>query len=259
MQALTDYIKANLHRLQVSYPYNLIIRQSSHTKGLMVIFKGKKLGPIKTDWLQEYKGLESVYAIENNKQALLWGRPYLYEEIGGINYRLSPLSFFQVNHVQTSKMINLVYANINRTDSLLDAYCGVGSIALYLSGKAHKVVGVENFLPAVENARSNAALNNISNCNFICGACEQIIPAITEQFDAVVIDPPRAGCNGDLMEALIKQAPSEVLYISCNPATLARDLKQMASYYRIKLIQPIDMFPQTYHVETVVLMSKVDK
>jgi len=220
-----------------------------------------------------YLNRESQIQISNSISAanLLWqdekvklhtikGNPWLEERIGELKYRLSPLAFFQVNRRQCQVLYDEVktMAHLAPSMRVLDAYCGTGTISLYLAREADSVLGVEAFAPAVEDARINAGLNNINNCRFQAAPCEVLLPQLDQNFDLVVIDPPRAGCMPQVLDALIHKAPPSLIYVSCNPATLARDLKILtANGYNISSVQPIDMFPRTHHVETVVLMSRV--
>jgi 23S rRNA (uracil1939-C5)-methyltransferase len=197
----------------------------------------------------------SIYSVENGRAQLHYGDKDLPEKIFNLQYQVSPLAFFQVNHEQTEKMMDIIkeYAQIRTNDTILDAYCGTGSIALNLAGSARQVVGVESFKSAIRDAKRNAFKNNITNCKFIKGACEHIIPALEEKFDVVILDPPRSGCKPELIQALVRKAPKRIVYVSCNPATLARDLALLVKEgYNVAEVQPIDMFAQTTHVETVV-------
>jgi 23S rRNA (uracil1939-C5)-methyltransferase len=150
------------------------------------------------------------------------------------------------------------YLNLQGREKVLDAYCGVGSIALNIAAQAAKVIGIEANEQAVEDARHNAELNHIDNCEFIAGLCEEVLKDRKYEFDAVVLDPPRAGLKKEVIQALIEAEPERIVYVSCNPSTLARDLKLLtADKYSVSQIQPLDMFPRTSHVETVVLITRV--
>ncbi len=185
----------------------------------------------------------------------LVGRPYLVETLNGKKFKLSASAFFQVNPAQTEKLYEKVlsFAAIRPNDTVLDAYCGVGTLALFAADQARRVYGIECVAPAIENALENASLNQITNCSFTCGYAEKMM----DRFDAdiVLLNPPRKGCDPSLLEALIKKQPRTIVYISCDPATLARDLALLSPTYQIKKIQPVDMFPQTMHVETVVKLE----
>ena len=192
----------------------------------------------------------------------LWGQDYITEVIGNLKFRISPLSFFQVNPVQTLVLYNKVleYAGLKGDETVIDAYCGTGSISLFLAQGAAKVYGIEVVEAAVRDARANARINGIENAEFITGLAEEVMPRLYEQGvrpRVVVLDPPRKGCEIALLDAVVSMQPERVVYVSCNPATLARDLKHLDSRgYKTVEVQPVDMFPHTAHVETVVLMIR---
>ena len=198
----------------------------------------------------------------------LSGPGYLEERIGDLRFHLSPLAFFQVNPEQTEKLYAkaLEYAGLTGTENVWDLYCGTGTISLFLARQAARVRGVEIVAPAIENARQNAILNGIENAEFFVGRSEEVFPDYLavhpeESPDVVVLDPPRAGCGGALLEALLACKPERIVYVSCNSATLARDLKILCAggEYRPEKVCPADMFPQSCHVETVVVMSRDDR
>ncbi len=192
----------------------------------------------------------------------LYGRDYLEETLSGLRFRISPLSFFQVNPEQTVRLYGsaLEFASLTRDDIALDAYCGTGTIALMMARSAARVVGVELYAPAVESARESAKRNGIQNADFYAGACEQVLPRLIEnglRFDVCTVDPPRKGCDKALLQALVKAAPRRIVYVSCNPATLSRDLKLLcAQGYRLERVRPVDMFPQTASIECAVLLTR---
>lgn len=195
----------------------------------------------------------------------LWGRDIIYDSIGDIQFAISARSFYQVNPVQTKVLYDkaLEYAGLTGEETVIDAYCGIGTISLFLAKKAKRVYGVEVVEEAIEDARRNAELNGMTNVEFAVGKAEDVIPKWAEegiQADVLVVDPPRKGCDEKLLETIIKMKPKKVVYVSCNPATLARDLRILedGGYQTIE-VQPVDMFPQTVHVECVVLMSRVEK
>jgi len=262
MENLSMYIKARLEEMRLPDHCELVIRQSSLNRKLMLIFRGEGTEDVNIDCLLDYPELASIYCIDNEYYTLLFGEPYLEEEINGIHYDISALSFFQVNSLQTRKLYELVneYAQIERGYRVLDAYCGIGSIAMNLAQSARKVIGVESYPPAIQDAVHNVLKNSIKNCDFLTGSCEILIPQLIDKFELVVLDPPRAGCSEDLIQSIVNLNPYRIVYVSCNPATLARDLTLFdQGGYETKEIQPVDMFPQTSHVETVVLITRVDK
>ncbi len=197
---------------------------------------------------------------ERNK--VLYGNDTITDYIGKFKFEISPLSFFQVNPVQTEVLYGkaLEYAQLSGSETVFDLYCGIGTIALFLSEKSKKVYGVEVVEDAVRDAKRNARINNVENAEFIAGEAEVVVPGIYRQgvrADVVVVDPPRKGCDERLLETLVKMDPSRILYVSCNPSTLARDLNYLAANgYRAVEIQPVDMFPHTGHVETVVRLDR---
>ena len=207
---------------------------------------------------------ERSNVILGNRVFLIWGKTYITDKIGDVSYQISPLSFYQVNPVQTQKLYEtaLSYAGLTGTETVWDLYCGIGTISLFLARKAKKVYGVEIVPQAIEDARHNAELNNIQNAEFFVGKSEEILPAYYEKnggtADVIVVDPPRKGCDEALLDTIARMAPARVVYVSCDPATLARDLKYLCGRgYQVDKVQPVDMFGHTVHVETVCLLSKL--
>ena len=192
----------------------------------------------------------------------LWGKDKITDTICGINYEISPHSFFQVNPVQTEKLYQkaIEYAEISENDTVMDIYCGIGTISLTAAKKAKKVIGVEIVPQAIEDAKKNAVENGFSNAEFYCAAAEDIVPKLIKDGktpDVVILDPPRKGSDEKTLSAIVSANPKRIVYVSCNPATLARDLKFLAeSGYTLTHSTAVDMFPHTTHVESVVLMSK---
>lgn len=188
----------------------------------------------------------------------LWGRPYIEDYIGEVKYQISPLSFFQVNPVQTERLYGkaLEYAGLTGEETVWDLYCGIGTISLFLARKARKVYGVEIIPDAIEDARRNASLNGFTNTEFYVGKAEEVLPEKYEKegvrADVIVVDPPRKGCDETLLSTMVKMQPERIVYVSCDSATLARDLRYLCDNgYELKRVCPADMFPQTVHVETV--------
>jgi len=216
-------------------------------------------------------GLKSVVLNINKKKTnvvlgdrniVIYGEEAIYDYIGEFKFRISPLSFFQVNPVQTEVLYGkaLEYAGLKGEETVFDAYCGIGTISLFLSKKAKKVYGVEVVPQAIENAKENARLNGVKNVEFLVGESETVIPELYRkgiEADVIVVDPPRKGCGEKLLEVIAEMGPEKVVYVSCNPATLARDLKYLSERgFEVKEVQPVDMFPQTVHVECVVLITR---
>ena len=193
----------------------------------------------------------------------VWGNDTITDVIGGISFSISPMSFYQVNPIQTEKLYNLAleYADLTGEETVCDLYCGIGTISLFMAKKAKKVYGVEIVEQAIEDARKNAERNHIDNAEFYVGKAEELLPRLYEEkglyADVICVDPPRKGCDEECLATLVKMAPKRIVYVSCDSATLARDLKYLcANGYELKRICPVDMFPQTVHVETVCLLSQ---
>ena len=194
---------------------------------------------------------------------VLYGKGYITDYIGDIAFRISPLSFYQVNPVQTTKLYGLAleYANLSGRETVWDLYCGIGTISLFLAKKAGKVYGVEIIPQAIDNARENAAINHIENAEFFVGKAEEVLPEKYEKeqikADVIVVDPPRKGCDEKCLNTMVKMRPERIVYVSCDPATLARDLKYLCGNgYELKRVRAVDQFAQTVHVETVCLLTK---
>ena len=202
--------------------------------------------------------------ILGEKVRLLWGKSYITDKIGEISYQISPLSFFQVNPYQTGRLYGkaLEYAQLSGNETVWDLYCGIGTISLFLAQKAKRVRGVEIIPAAIENAKENACLNGFDNTEFFVGKAEEVLPEqfarTGERADVIVVDPPRKGCDETLLSTIIEMQPDRVVYVSCDSATLARDLKYLCERgYELKKVCPVDMFPNTVSVETVCLLSKL--
>lgn len=201
---------------------------------------------------------EKTNVIFGRKTKVLWGAEVIYDSIGDVRFAISARSFYQVNPVQTEVLYGkaLEYAELTGVETVIDAYCGIGTISLFLAQQARRVYGVEIVPEAIDDARKNAELNGINNVEFVVGAAEVVMPKWQElgvRGDVVVVDPPRKGCDQALLDAIIVMKPERVVYVSCNPATLARDLRVLEDGgYRTVEVQPVDMFPHTVHVECVV-------
>ncbi len=200
--------------------------------------------------------------IMGEKCITLYGEEYIVDTLGDYDFMISPLSFYQVNPVQTEALYNtaIEMAELNGDETAFDLYCGIGTIATFLSSKCKKVYGVEVVPEAIEDAKKNATLNNITNLEFRCGAAEEVIPKMYEKeninADVVFVDPPRKGCDQVLLDTIIKMRPEKLVYVSCNVATLGRDLKYLTDNgFELKKVQPVDQFPQTAHVETIVILK----
>ncbi len=202
---------------------------------------------------------------------LLWGQEFITDYIGEIKYQISPLSFYQVNPVQTEKLYGLAldYAGLTGNETVWDLYCGIGTISLFLAKKAKQVYGVEIVPQAIDDAKNNAKINDITNAEFYVGKAEEVLPDYYKEYekthngetahaDVIVVDPPRKGCEESLLQTIVDMEPERVVYVSCDSATLARDVKFLrANGYELKDVTPVDQFPHTVHVETVCLLSKL--
>lgn len=196
---------------------------------------------------------------------LLWGKNVIQAKLGPLHFTVSPRSFFQINTAQAEVLYNtaLDFAQLTGKETVIDAYCGTGTISLYLAQKARKVYGVEIVRPAILDAKRNAEANKIKNAEFIAGDATRELPKLLAKgvkADVIVVDPPRAGCTPKVLQTFAEMKPERIVYVSCNPETLARDLKLLGRMgYFTEKVQPVDMFPQTYHIENVALLSRVHK
>lgn len=211
---------------------------------------------------------ENTNVILGARTDVLYGFHFITDYIGQIKYYISMQSFYQINHEQTEKLYEKVleFADLKGSETVWDMYCGIGTISLFLAQKAAKVYGVEIVPQAVEDAKRNAILNNMDNTEFFVGAAEEVVPLQYEKsgkslkVDVVTLDPPRKGCDEKLLNTVVNMQPEKIVYVSCDPATLARDLKYLTEKgYKVEKVQPYDMFCQTIHVECVVLMSRAEK
>lgn len=199
-----------------------------------------------------------------DKNLVLAGQKFISDRLGGLTFRLSANSFYQVNSYQAERLYEVArkYAGLTGNETVIDAYCGIGTITLYLAGSSLRVVGLESVPGAVADAEENAGLNNIDNVEFRTGRVEKLLPALAReglQPGVVVLDPPRAGCDKEVLTAISRMKVPRVVYVSCNPATLARDLGRMKDLgYEVKEVQPVDMFPWTGHVECIILIKRAE-
>ena len=260
-----------------------LIRYGFKTKEIMVclVVNGKKLPKAERliEKLIQIEGMTSITISPNTRKdnvimgdsyEILWGQGYITDYIGNVKYQISPLSFYQVNPVQTEKLYGLAleYADLKGDETVWDLYCGIGTISLFLAQKAKQVYGVEIVPQAIDDAKENAKINAIDNAEFFVGKAEEVLPEYYAEYerehngetahaDVIVVDPPRKGCDETLLETIVKMQPEKVVYVSCDSATLARDLKYLcANGYEITVCRGVDQFPQSVHVETVVLLSK---
>ncbi len=282
---------------------HVLIRTGKHTGQIMVclIINGKTLSHADklADCLKDISGMSSIMININKERtnvilgcecSVIWGNSYIEDSICGIMFRISPLSFFQVNPVQTEKLYRkaLEYAELTGNETVWDLYCGIGTISLLMATKARKVYGVEIVPQAIEDAKNNALRNSLNNAEFFVGKAEEVVPRIYDEDmkkaenepvdskessglsdsasfesvmrinpDVVVVDPPRKGCDETLLDTIVKMNPKRIVYVSCDSATLARDLKYLvANGYEIARVQPVDQFAHTVHVENVVKLVR---
>lgn len=254
---------------------HILIRTSKHyDERMVVLVTTVDTFPARGDFIKALKNknpeittiVQNINPRDTNvilgeKQRILSGKGYIRDLLCGIEFKISPKSFYQVNPVQTEKLYYkaIESAKITKEDLVLDAYCGIGTIGLIASKQAKEVIGVEIVKEAVIDARNNAKNNGIDNAHFYEGDAGQFILEQYKNgihFDVVIMDPPRKGSDETFLSILLKTTPKRIVYVSCDPATLARDLKQLSQKYEVISVIPVDMFPHTFHVETVVLLSR---
>lgn len=259
----------------------VFVRTGYHSRELMVVISSateriknldKLINNLKNSDFGTYK-LKSIILNVNssknnlvlgNKNITLWGEDTISDSILGLDFSISPHSFFQVNPIQTEvlykKAIDL--AHLDKDKTVLDIYCGIGTISLCAAKNSKKVIGVEIVDAAINDAKENAKRNNLKNAEFFCGAADDIVPTLIEKGekpDVVIIDPPRKGSDEKTLSAIVKATPERIVYVSCNPATLARDVKFLEEHgYSLKSATPVDMFPYTEHVECCVLLCRTE-
>ncbi len=254
---------------------HIVIKVGLHTKQIMcILVTNEKDIPKEKEMtralLQEFKNIKTIVKNINTKNTnvilgkenkILYGNGYIEDKLGEYTFKISPLSFYQINPVQTEKLYNIAIesAKLTKKDTALDLYCGIGTIGIFASKEAQMVYGIEIVEQAIEDAKENAKINNVENIKFYCGDVEKVLDKIINENktkpDVIFVDPPRKGLDGVTIQNILKYAPSRVVYISCNPATLVRDLKLLEEKYSINKIQPVDMFPYTSHVECVTVLQ----
>lgn len=257
---------------------HLIVKTGFETGQVMIILviNGEDLPQEKTliSLLKdEVPGLVSVVLNSNKRKTntimgqnnrVIYGKDYLIDRVKDLSFQISPHAFFQVNPLQTELLYDQVlrFAGLSGKETVLDLYCGIGTITLLLAQKAYRVIGIETVDAAIKDAEANAVLNGLTNTEFIAGPAEKRIHQLQQSGitpEVIVVDPPRKGCDETVLQAMISMNPRRIVYVSCNPATLARDLRILEDGgYRTSAVQPVDMFPHTAHVETVVLMDQAD-
>ncbi len=255
----------------------LVKRGFSTDQVMVVLVTGTPIFPSKNNFVKALREkfpqittvVQNINSFKTNlvlgeRQIVLYGKGYIEDELCGCRFRISPKSFYQINPIQTEVLYGkaIEFANLKGDETVLDTYCGVGTIGIIAAKHgAGQVVGVEMNGDAVRDAIQNAKANQLNNIRFFKGDAGEFMESAAEENtkpDIVMMDPPRAGSSVQFLSSLIKMSPSTIVYVSCNPETLARDLEYLRknSRYRVKKIQPVDMFPHTQHVETVVLLSR---
>ena len=226
------------------------------------------------DDLKTIEGMTSIIVNTNTDKTnkilglrceTVWGQNYIEDYIGNIKYQIGPLSFYQVNPQQTKVLYSkaLEYAELKGQELVWDLYCGIGTISLFLAQKAKQVYGVEIIKEAIDDAKRNAALNHMDNVEFFVGKAEEVVPAQYEKTgihpDVIVVDPPRKGCDATLLNTMLDMAPERIVYVSCDPATLARDLKMLCeAKYTLEKVSVVDQFSHSVHVEVVCCLHRVN-
>lgn len=205
--------------------------------------------------------MKNTNVILGNENEVIYGDGYIYDELGDYTFKISPLSFYQINPIQTEALYNIAIemADLKKTDTLFDLYCGIGTIGIFASPYVNKVYGIEIVKQAIEDAKENANINNIRNIEFFAGDVEKVFENVLKEHnvkpDVIFVDPPRKGLDKHTIENILNIKPEKIVYISCNPASLVRDLKLLEESYEIKKIQPVDMFPFTSNVECCAVME----
>ncbi len=191
-------------------------------------------------------------------EILLSGQPCIRDKIGEFEFEISANSFFQTNTRGAQRLYETIkeYADLSGKETVVDLYCGTGAIAIFISGAAKTVIGIEISESAVNDAMNNCRINGISNCRFILGDIKEKLAELTAAPDVMIIDPPRAGMHKDVVHKILELAPARIIYVSCNPATMARDLGMLKESYKVLEVQPMDMFPHTYHIESVARLER---
>ena len=252
----------------------LMIRTTSINNIMILIQfykKSKKIFKLLSEIEAEFPEISSImYVINNKRNDTIYdlkvqcfnGTDFINEKIGNLSFKISAKSFFQTNSFQTTKLYNIVkkFASLQGEEIIYDLYCGIGTISLFLANSAKKVIGIETVKEAVDSAKINAKNNKITNTIFIHGDVKKILKDGVNKYkypDIVIVDPPRNGLEKSVIDSIINIKPNKIIYVSCNSSTQARDLIELKEFYNLKISQSIDMFPQTYHVENVVLLEKI--
>lgn len=249
---------------------HVLLRRGFKTNEVMVVFvTNSDMFPGRNDLVKQlvskHKEIKTVVQNTNSritpivlgdKERVLYGSGFIFDELLGIRFKISPKSFYQVNPIQTEVLYSeaIKLADLKKTDVVLDAYCGVGTISLAVSSKCKRVIGVEIVKEAINDAINNAKNNKIENARFFCEDAKKFMRNLNEKIDCLIVDPPRSGCEEDFIKSVINLKPKKIVYVSCNPVTQARDISNLVGY-KIEKVQPVDMFPFTNHVECIVCLT----
>ena len=280
IRIILDYIKKNNisvynEKKQTGLVRHIVTKVGIQTNEIMciIVINGKELPhelTLANDIIDKFPMVKTVVknintkntnVIMGQKNEAIVGRGYITDVLGDYIFKISPMSFYQVNPIQAEALYNIAIekANITKDDVVCDLYCGIGTIGIFASKFAKKVYGIEIVKQAIEDAHGNAKLNNVNNIEFICGDVEQAFDKLIKKEkvkpSVVIVDPPRKGLDNNTIENIMKLNVARVVYISCNPATMVRDLKMMEEKYEIMEVQPVDMFPFTSHVECCAVME----
>lgn len=254
---------------------HIVIRVGKKTGEVMVTLvtntqKIEKENELVSMLIQKYSEIKTVVKNINNKNTnvilgreneILYGDGYIYDYLGDFKFKISPLSFYQVNPIQTEKLYSkaVEYANLTGNETVFDLYCGIGTIGIFASKNVKKLYGIETVAQAIDDAKVNAEINNLENAEFFVGDVEKTLPEFIKERniipDVVFVDPPRKGCDKTALDTLLQIEPKKIVYVSCNPATLARDLKILEEKYEIENVSICDMFPFTHHVESIAALK----
>ncbi len=254
---------------------HIVIKVAIYTNEVMCILVTNKRNIPKenklvNELLQEFKEIKTIVKNINTKNTnvilgqenvVLYGNGYIEDKLGDFMFKISPMSFYQINPIQTEILYNLAieFAKLNKNDIVLDLYCGIGTIGIFASKKVKQVYGIEIVKDAIIDAKENARINGINNIEFYCGDVEKVLDEIVSNKkvipNVIFVDPPRKGLDETTIQNILNYKAERVIYISCNPATLVRDLQKLEEEYTVKVLQPVDMFPYTSHVECVAVLN----
>ena len=245
-----DLLKINLNNV-----YKIIIRSSKNIDETMVIVDANNNIDINI-FKETLKDKITTLVLKNgDKYNTIFGNGYIHEKLGNYIFKISPDSFFQVNTLQAEKLYAKVKEYLKGSNKVLDLYCGTGTIGIFVSDICKKIIGIEINKYAVDDANENKRLNKIKNIDFACKDSEQFLKKNSYDFDAIIVDPPRSGLNKNMIEDLVKIKPEKIIYVSCDPITLSRDINSLMKFYDLKKISLVDMFPNTSHVECVCVLK----